>query len=106
MRSQDICLYKGKWGEFDSLRFQLGHMKNIASLKVVQEFKITRIHPTCLVEMRAEKNFRAKECFDKASKSALEAWKVRSRMYLRSHFIHRACLTVRKLKSTAVKGFT
>jgi len=68
-------------------------MKNTAFLKVVQGLEITRIYPTCLVEMIEKKNYRTKESFDKASKSVLGSWKVGSRMYLRDHFIHHACLT-------------
>lgn len=66
-------------------------MKNIAFLKVVQGFEITRIYPSCLVEMVEEKNY-SKGYLDKASKSALGSWKVGSRKYLRDHFFHHTCL--------------
>ena len=91
MRSQDI-LPNGKWGNL-TLNFQLGHMKNRASLKAVQRFELISIHPTSLVEMIEEKNFRAKEFFDKASESARESQKVGLRRYLTDHFINHPYLT-------------
>lgn len=85
MSRQDIYHCNGGGGKFDYLYFHLGNMKNIAALKVGQRVESTSIYPTNLMEMIKEKNFRAKEFFDRASNSALESWKVRSRTYLIDH---------------------
>ena len=86
-----------------TLHLQLGHMKNIASLKVVQGFEITRIYPTSLMEMM-EENFRAKKCFDKPQNLPQNLGKLDGECIL--EIIHPPLLFVRKLKSTTVQGFT
>lgn len=85
MSSHNIYHYNGRWGYFDYLYFQLGCMKNIASLKVVQRFEIISIYSTSLMEKVEERNFSANKFVDRASNSALESWK--GGRYFRDHLI-------------------